>query len=342
MRALGLATLFLIALLAAIVLFSVFPRSTPTADIVSAGIPTATPQPARPQPTPVPQSWVDGLAMSRHGIATLISCLDTNRDGQIDGADGETLEGLHIPLVEGKACVDPAHHRDFYVGDPSDADGYRCDAPRPPVVIVAIGSALTDLYDTTVGESLGVLDIVNALQARVTSAGIASTPILSGSAISSADAPQTSMEQWLTLDLERRMSEMPCLRMVLIGHSHGGVAVTSIGAALEQCFPGRMFGAVIDRTIALYDRDAEELPVAMPVLNLFQLNEGWHGVALNLPNVTNVDESNERAPVAPSDGGGGLALVSHKTLDDAVAVRQRVVDGVMAWLATGLPPAAAP
>ena len=128
------------------------------------------------------------------------------------------------------------------------------------------------------------------------------------------------------------MSEMPCLRTVLVGHSHGGVTVTSIATALEDRFPGRMFGAVIDRTIALYDRDAEELPVATPLLNLFQLNEGWHGVAIDLPNITNVDESGERAPVAPSDGGGGLALVSHKTLDDAAAVQQRVVDGVIAWL----------
>ncbi len=337
MRALGLATLFLIALLAAIVLFSVFPRSTPTADIVSAGIPTSTPRPAAPQPTPVPRSWIDGLAASRHGIATLISCLDTNGDGTIDGADGASLEGLHIPLVKAKACVDRAHHRDFYVGDPSSPDAYRCDAPRSPVVIVAIGSALTDLYDTTVGESLGVLDMVNTLQARATEAGIGTTPVLAGSAISSADEPQTSMEQWLTLDLERRMTEMPCLRAVLIGHSHGGVAVTSIAAALEGRFPGRMFGAVIDRTIALYDRDAEELPATVPLLNLFQLNEGWHGVAINRPNVTNVDESSARAPVAPSDGGGGLALVSHKTLDDAASVQQRVVDSAMAWLTAPTP-----
>jgi hypothetical protein len=36
--------------------------------------------------------------------------------------------------------------------------------------------------------------------------------------------------------------------------------------------------------------------------------------------------------VAPSDGGGGLALVSHKTLDDAPRVQQQIEDAVMAWL----------
>ncbi len=342
MRVLALTILFLAGLLAAVVLFSVFPRSSRTADIVSAGLPTPTPHSVAPPPTPVPHSWIDGLAASRHGIATLVSCLDTNGDGQIDGADDDTLDGLHIPLIDGKACLDPAHHRDFYVGDPTRPDAYRCDEPSPPVLIVAIGSALTDLYDTTFGESLGVLDIVNALQMRASAAGITSTPILSDSAISSADEPQTRMEEWLTHDLEHRMNDLPCLRVVLIGHSHGGVAVTSIAAALEDRFPGRMFGALIDRTIALYDRGADEFPVTVPLLNLFQLNEGWHGTAIDLANVTNIDESGERAPVAPTDGGGGLALVSHKTLDDAVAVQRLVVDAAITWLTSERPPLAVP
>jgi hypothetical protein len=336
-KTLGLAAVFLAALLAAVALFSVFPRTSPTADTVSAGIPTHTPKPPTPRPTPVPRTWIDGLTTSRHGVATLTSCLDTNGDGEIDGADGADLDGLHIPLQDGKACVDPSRHRDFYAGDPSDAAGYRCDAARAPLLIVAIGSAGTDLFDTSAGESLGVLDIVNALQSRAAAAGIATTPILSDSAIAAADEPQTRMEQWLTRQVARRLDAMPCLRTVLLGHSHGGVTVTSIASALDDRFQGRIFGVLIDRTIALYDRGADEMPASTPLLNLFQLNEGWHGVAIDQPNVTNVDLSGERAPVAPSDGGGGLALVSHKTLDDASAVRQRVVDAVMLWLAA--PPA---
>jgi len=41
------------------------------------------------------------------------------------------------------------------------------------------------------------------------------------------------------------------------------------------------------------------------------------------------------APVAPSDGGGGPALVTHKTLDDASAVQQRIVDEILRWAAEG-------
>jgi hypothetical protein len=72
--------------------------------------------------------------------------------------------------------------------------------------------------------------------------------------------------------------------------------------------------------------------VTIPLLNEFQTNEGWHGNVYGQANIINADESGERAPVAPSDGGGGLALVSHKTLDDSVAVQGRIEDAVMAWL----------
>jgi pimeloyl-ACP methyl ester carboxylesterase len=341
MRALVLAGLFLVAAAAAVILFSTFPLSSPTADTVSAGLPTHTPSPAVPKPTPEPHTWIDGLETSKHGVATLISCLDLNGDGEIDDSDSSAFDGLAIPLVADKACIDPAQHRDFYVGDPSDAAGYSCDAKKPPLLIVAIGSAGTDLYDLTMGESLGVLHMVNLLQQKTTEQGIATTPILAGSAIAAADEPQTRMEEWLTHDIEQRLDAMPCLRAVMIGHSHGGVTVTSVAAALDAAYADRVFGVLIDRTIALYDRPATEMPTSIPLLNFYQLNEGWHGVPLNLPNVTDIDESTERAPVAPSDGGGGLAIVSHKTLDDATPVQQRVVDGVMAWLA-GAPAAATP
>ncbi len=333
MKVLGLAAGFLIVLVSAVVLLSAFPRSAPTADTVSAGIPTPTPRPATPQPTPLPRTWIDGLAASRGGTATLISCLDTNGDGQISAADSDDLGDVSIPLVTARSCVNPADHRDFYAGDASDAAGYSCAAATPPALIVAIGSAGSDLFDPSAGESLGVLLAVNGLQTRAHAAGIATLPVLSAPAIFGADAPQTRMEQWLARDITDRLEAMPCLRAVLIGHSHGGVTVTSVAAELDGTYAGRVFGVLIDRTTALYDRDATEMPLEIPLLNVFQLNEGWHGSYIDQPNITNVDDSGERAPVAPSDGGGGLALVSHKTLDDAPRVRQQIEDAVMAWLA---------
>jgi hypothetical protein len=332
MKVLGLAASLLIVFASAVVLLSVFPRSSPTADTVSAGIPSRTPPPATPQPTPMPRTWIDGLAASRSGTATLISCLDTNGDGRISAADSDDLSGISIPLVGAESCVNPADHRDFYAGDASDVAGYACDAPNAPALIVAIGSAGTDLFEPSAGESLGVLRTVNGLQTRAYAAGIATAPVLSAAAILGADEPQTRMEEWLTRDITNRLEALPCLRAVLIGHSHGGVTVTSVAAALDGAYAGRVFGVLIDRTTALYDRDATEMPLTIPLLNVFQVNEGWHGSDIDQANITNIDDSAERAPVAPSDGGGGLALVSHKTLDDAPRVQQQIEDAVMAWL----------
>lgn len=336
MKILGMAMVSLLAMAAAVVLFSVFPRSSPTADTVSAGLPRRTPEAPTPQPTPAPNTWIDGLATSRHGVAVLISCLDKNGDGKLNGDDGRALHGLEIPLVDSLACIGPAHHRDFYAGDPSDTATYSCNAARPPALIVAIGSAGTDLFDSTQGESLGVLDVVNALQRRAQDDHIATVPLLSTSAIFGAEMPQTRNEEWIEHEVARRLDAMPCLRAVLIGHSHGAAAVTSVAAALDDRYADRIYGVLIDRTTILYDRDATELPATIPLLNVFQTNEGWHGNVYGQANITNVDESGERAPVAPSDGGGGLALVSHKTLDDSVAVQHRIEDVVMAWLTSDI------
>ena len=76
---------------------------------------------------------------------------------------------------------------------------------------------------------------------------------------------------------------------------------------------------------------------AMLSWDLFRRYIEWTGATVHhVANITNVDESSERAPVAPSDGGGGLALVSHKTLDDSVAVQHRIEDVVMAWLTSDI------
>ncbi len=314
------------------VLYLVFANGGGGGSTVTAIIPTHTPAAATPTPTPLPATWVDGLETSRGGEAVEISCLDRNGDGRLNALDSGDLAGLDIPLAAGQACQDPGHQRDFYAGPPSDAVSYSCDAAEPPVLIVSVASAGSNLLDPSSGESMGLLDIVRALQVRFSAAGIASDTILATSAVFGADLPQTRMEQWLEHEVSQRLDAMPCLRAVIMGHSHGGVTVTSVTAALDDGYSTRLFGVTIDRTTALYDRNATEMPSRTPIFNVFQLNEGWHGENVDLPNFTNLDESEARAPVAPSDGGGGLALVSHKTLDDSAAVQSAVEDAVMAWV----------
>jgi len=326
-----------LAAASALVVYLVFSNSAGGSGDGAAIIAPHTTTPVAATATPVPSTWLAGLRAPHGGEAILISCLDANGDGRLNAGDRPQLAGLDIALVAGEACVDPAHHGDFYAGPPSDAASFSCDAPRAPLLIVAVAAAATNLLDTSAGESLGLLDIVNAVEQRAADAGIGTQLVLASSAIIGADPAQTSMERWLTAYLAGRLGTIPCLRAVLIGHSHGGVTVTSVAAALDARYAGRLFGVIIDRTTALYDRNATEFPSQVRILNVYQLNEGWHGQKLDLPNVVNDDESAARAPIAPSDGGGGLGLVSHKTLDDAPAVQRRVEDAVVAWVAGTAP-----
>jgi len=323
-----------IAIAAAAALYLLFANGSGTSRGASPVIPTRTSTAVVPTPTPLPRTWMDGLRSSTGGKALQISCLDRNGDQRLNAADGYDLAGLDIPLVPAKACVDADRRRDFYTGPPSDASRYTCAARKPPVLLVAVASAGSNLLDPAAGESMGVLQMIDALQQRTARAGIATDAILAISAVWGADFPQTRMEQWLEHEISRQLDALPCLRAVIIGHSHGGTAVTSVTAALDARYASRLYGVTIDRTIVLYDRAATELPAKTRVFNVYQTNEGWHGVAIDLPNFQNVDASQERAPIAPSDGGGGLALVSHKTLDDSPAVQKRIEDAVMAWLAS--------
>ena len=282
----------------------------------------------------LPASWIEGLDRSDDGETVLLACADTDGDGVLSAADRPEFATLAIGLDPELACARPGRSADYYAGTPSDARIYNCDAVPAPALIVAIGSAGSDLLDPSSGESMGVLQIVNDLQAEAHDAGLATLPILSVSAIFGADPPQRSLELFLSHEVARRLDEMPCLRAVIIGHSHGGATVTAVTAALDAAYANRTYGVLIDRTTALYDRPETEYPQTIPLLNVYQLNEGWHGIALNRPNVYDIDQSYERAPIAPSDEGGGrVAPVSHKTLDDSPGVQRLVVDAVMTWLA---------
>lgn len=281
----------------------------------------------------LPPSWVEGLRTSNAGETLLLACTDVDGDGVLTSSDRAEFGALRIQLAD-QACARPGRSADYYAGTPSRAGLYNCDAVPPPALIVAIGSAGSDLLDPSSGESMGVLQIVNDLQQLAEEAGMSTLPILSVSAVFGAESPQHSLELLLAHEVRRRMTEMPCLRTVVIGHSHGGAAVTAVTAALDAEFSERTFGVLLDRTTALYDRPETEYPTRIRLLNVFQVNEGWHGVPLQGSNVFNVDQSYENAPIAPSDGGGGIAIVGHKTLDDSPGVQRLVTQAVMTWLLT--------
>ncbi len=309
--------------------------SAPAAPSTVVAPPTAVPTLTRVQIArlPLPRTWLRGLVGSNTGRPTLIACVDRNRDGRINGSDAPQYASLDISVPSSwMLCGYDATYADFYDGPPSNPAGYSCAAGHRPILIVAVGGAGTDLLNAPEGESLGLLDIVNQLEARAAAASFSSAPMLAASAIwGAADHAQTSMEQWLEAELTAKLDAMPCLRVALIGHSHGGATVTSVTHILDARYSSRMFGVIIDRSTVLYDRFALDYPARTPILNVYQRNEGWHGEYLPFPNVTNVDESAETAPIAPSDGGGPTAPVTHKTLDDSPGAQHLIVDSIMAW-----------
>ncbi len=278
----------------------------------------------------LPATWAGRLHQNA-GTTLLISCLDANHDGRLTTADNPAFAGLDFPFVRDKECLDPANHADYFEGEPSDPAAYSCDAPKPPLLVISIGGGGTDLNIASSGVSLGLLDIVNDIQSRAASEGIATLPVLAAGAVFDTDFPQTRMEQWIAHEVESRLTALPCLRAVLIGHSHGGVIVTAAMYALEDRFASRMYGVALDRSLALYDHPATQLPKVAPLLNVFQLNEGWHGIPLDQPNITNADASWAAAPFRPWVSPQPLATVTHLTLDDSPAVQQGIVDRVMAW-----------
>lgn len=330
MRLAGVGVAVFAATLAALVLFITFSGSGSAPGDEAAALRTPTSAPIDPTATPIPRTWLEALGEpeSARG-ATLISCADTNGDNMLDAADDALFADAAIPLNAERACIDPDEHADFYPGTSFSPAAARCDVT--PVQIVLAASAGSDLLQPHEGESLGLIDIAKRMRTELNAAGANTSTMVAMSAIFGAEMPQTSMERWVAARVRDTLSAIPCARAVIIGHSHGGVTATASAIALEEEFADRVLVVLIDRSAALYDRVAVEMPQQARVLNFFQLNEGWHGVPIDQANVENIDESDERAPIAPSDGGGAPAIVSHKTLDDAPAVQQQVVERAVAW-----------
>jgi hypothetical protein len=332
-RLAGLGISVFAATFAALVLFVVFTDGGDAPDDGAAVIATATLPPAEPTASPVPTTWLEALGEPDEAPpAVLVSCADSSSDGELsaDDAGVPLAPGASIALAPELACVDPDEHADFYQGVPFSARARACDG-LTPVQIVLAASAGSDLLQPREGESLGLIAIAKQMREAIAADGGEASVMVAMSAIFGADPPQTSMEAWLAAHVRTVLDDVPCARAVIVGHSHGGVTATAAAVALEGAYGDRILVVLIDRSAVLYDRVAEEMPQRARVLNFFQLNEGWHGVPIEQPNVENIDESDERAPVAPSDGGGGLAIVSHKTLDDALEVQQQVVEKSVAW-----------
>lgn len=278
-----------------------------------------------------------------------VSCLDTNGDGRVNAADAGPatpdldgdgfaddaglLASVDIRLLDG-ACARPELVSDVAFGV---SDGPRDCALGPFGLIVAVGGSGTNPRDLNQGVSQGVKAMALRAAAELRASGGAAQVVYASSALEGTATPHPVTEQWLTAVVAARLEASPCLRVALIGHSYGAVTATSVAAALEQRFPGRLAVIALDRATQLYGRPKPPMPKLAPVLNIYQLNEGWHGGPIWGANVVNLNGS---SAVAPVDGvmGGPLRTVWHSNLDDAPVVRDRAVGAIVGWILDGAIP----
>jgi hypothetical protein len=330
MRIVGHLLSFTAGAACAIAIFAALSDSTSAPDsttLVAGAAVTATPTPSA---TPLPSTWIEALQVPRGPQPPqLLTCLDTNDDARLNAADGSYLfASIDVPLVPAAACGGTGHGADFY--ESALLSSFNCNHAHRPLFFVVIAGGGSDLLAPEKGDSLGLIDITNKVFARAEEIDMPATLTLSSGAIVGAEMAQSNLEEMLAAYVANRLALVPCARAVLIGHSHGGVTVSTVTSMLDQRFEDRLLGILIDRSNVIYDRPAENFPERVPLYNFFQTNEGWHGVAIDRPNIANYDESDALAP-NPLDGGGGQGIVTHRSLDDSPAVQERLVNALIYW-----------
>lgn len=288
-----------------------------------------------------------GLSTQPRATFSQLACLDLNGDDRIDGSDalaefrvpdfnadglrddrdGAFLRGVDIALDPARApCVDGAAKRtpEYLVAhgyfEPSDVS---CDSGARPVLLVGVGGGVVNLREKD--DASGIRAIVDALQREYDDRDIETIGVLAGPAIVGAANVHAGMEQWMTHAVQVYLDRFSCLRAVLVGHSHGAVTADVIAARLEREYANRIIAVVdVDRVEALYIGDLTARPVLAPVLNIYETNDGiLRGYPYDSPNAENWDAS------AVTAAGDGDARVSHTTIDNAKAVRDRIVDEVI-------------
>jgi hypothetical protein len=132
------------------------------------------------------------------------------------------------------------------------------------------------------------------------------------------------MEAWLTHAVSVYLQRFPCLRVVMLGHSHGAITVVDIASRLEADYADRFIvGVSLDRVEFGYGGDKTSYPQRVPVFNIYETNDPsglLQGTPRDQPNVENWDASGETVDDKP---------VVHTTIDNAPSVRDRIVDEVM-------------
>ncbi len=294
-----------------------------------------------------------GLSNAPRATFSQLSCLDNNDDNRISAEDSQPsdeipdfnadderdeqdtafLQGVDIPLDPNRdnaACDGDAKRAPEYLVahgyfEPSDVS---CDDSDEAVLLVGIGGGVVNLREKD--DAAGIRDIVDALQKEYDDDDVQTIGVIAGPAIVGAVNVHGGMEQWLTHAVRVYLERFACLRVVLVGHSHGAVTADVVGAALEDEYGERLIAIVtVDRVEQLYIGDLQSRPDVVPVFNVYETTDGrLRGDPYDSPNAENWDATAEEGP---SDGeeGGDLEPVNHTTIDNSESVRERIVEEVI-------------
>lgn len=259
---------------------------------------------------------------------------DFNGDRNHDAEDAAFLRDINIPL-DAAAEADVCGKHSVIGPEYEVAHGYfepakvSCANSARPMLLVGVGGGVKDLTDK--GDAAGVRSIVDGLQKSYDSRGIETIAVIAGPAMSGAMQPNTAMEQWMTNAVRTYLDRYPCLRAVLVGHSHGAVTTDVVASALEARYADRIvLDAELDRSEFAYSGDKTSKPQQVHVLSIFESNsDALSGVPYSgSANVDLWDASNEQGP-KNGDKGGPLERVTHTTIDNAQSVKQRIIDDAM-------------
>jgi hypothetical protein len=290
-----------------------------------------------------------GIAAKPRAKFAQLSCLDLNGDLRVNGADGADasllpdfnadgsrddndaafVRGVDIPLNEaakGTACDEGVRRQPEYLvaHDFFERADVSCTPGRKAVLVMGIAGGVSNLRDRD--DAAGVRSIVDALIRKYESNDIATIGVVAGSAFYGADNAHQAMEDWLTNAARVHLDRFPCLQLVTVGFSHGGVTAAVVAARLEHEYGQRTIATVlVDRVEDLYNGDVTSMPRESAVVNVYQHNDALAGSPIDAPNVLNFDASVE---YAPRDGhkGGPMEVVRHVTLDNSKAVREAIVN----------------
>ena len=247
---------------------------------------------------------------------------DFNADRDRDADDAAFLEGLNIaldPNFDTSSCEDGSKYPEYLVAhgyfSPSDVS---CDDGEA-VLLIGVGGGVQDLRDK--GDASGVRAMIDALQKEYDRRDVQTIGVISGQSAVGAVNAHDAMQAWLANVVRVYSQRYPCLRTVLVGHSHGGVTVEAVAASLEQGLGERIVVVVdVDRIEDLYVGGMAR-PSAVQVFNIYETNDPAFATGPHeAPNFENWDASAEEQ--------GGDPVV-HTSIDNAEGVRERIVAEVI-------------